>query len=138
MQLKRKLQHSRRAKERMVAANSAGGERGQEVHQAEHGAPGPDPGRHHWSGAWCGEVRSHPRLQFSPTPIGGSVSITQAIAEKSRTIRLPIHITEMLNKLKVRAVEPGAGATPTVTELAEFVELPEDDVKDLMCAPVSR
>ena len=26
--------------------------------------------------------------------------ITRAIAEKSRTIRLPIHITEMLNKLK--------------------------------------
>ncbi len=26
--------------------------------------------------------------------------ITRAIAEKSRAIRLPIHITEMLNKLK--------------------------------------
>ena len=25
------------------------------------------------------------------------------------------------------------GRTPTVNELAEFVELPEDDVKDLMC-----
>ena len=25
------------------------------------------------------------------------------------------------------------GRTPTVAELAEFVELPEDDVKDLMC-----
>ena len=37
---------------------------------------------------------------FPPMPIGGSASITRAIAEKSRTIRLPIHITEMLNKSK--------------------------------------
>ena len=61
--------------------------------------------------------------------------ITRAIAEKSRTIRLPIHITEMLNKLKKgqRELSQELGRTPTVTELAEFVELPEDDVKDLMC-----
>merc|ERR1711943_43062 len=58
-----------------------------------------------------------------------------AIAEKSRTIRLPIHITEMLNKLKKgqRELSQDLGRTPTVSELAEFVELPEDDVKDLMC-----
>jgi RNA polymerase nonessential primary-like sigma factor len=61
--------------------------------------------------------------------------ITRAIAEKSRTIRLPIHITEMLNKLKKgqRELSQELGRTPTVSELAEFVELPEDDVKDLMC-----
>merc|ERR1711943_165896 len=60
--------------------------------------------------------------------------ITRAIAEKSRTIRLPIHITEMLNKLKKgqRELSQELGRTPTVSELAEFVELPEDDVKDLM------
>ena len=61
--------------------------------------------------------------------------ITRAIAEKSRTIRLPIHITEMLNKLKDRRELGELGRTPTVTELAEFVELPENDVKDLMCCP---
>ena len=61
--------------------------------------------------------------------------ITRAIAEKSRTIRLPIHITEMLNKLKKgqRELSQELGRTPTITELAAFVELPEDDVKDLMC-----
>jgi len=61
--------------------------------------------------------------------------ITRAIAEKSRTIRLPIHITEMLNKLKKgqRELSQELGRTPTVTELAEFVELPEEEVKDLMC-----
>ena len=49
--------------------------------------------------------------------------ITRAIAEKSRTIRLPIHITETLNKLKKgqRELSQELGRTPTVTELAEFV-----------------
>merc|ERR1711939_1098694 len=57
--------------------------------------------------------------------------ITRAIAEKSRTIRLPIHITEMLNKLKKgqRELSQDLGRTPTVTELAQFVDLPEDDTE---------
>ena len=61
--------------------------------------------------------------------------ITRAIAEKSRTIRLPIHITETLNKLKKgqRELSQELGRTPTVTELALFVELPEEEVKDLLC-----
>ena len=62
--------------------------------------------------------------------------ITRAISEKSRTIRLPIHITEMLNKLKKgqRELSQEMARTPTVTELAEFVELPEEEVKELMCS----
>ncbi len=61
--------------------------------------------------------------------------ITRAIAEKSRTIRLPIHITETLNKLKKgqRELSQELGRTPTVTELATYVELPEEEVKDLLC-----
>ena len=61
--------------------------------------------------------------------------LTRAIAEKSRTIRLPIHITETLNKLKKgqRELSQELGRTPTVTELAEFVDLPEEEVKDLLC-----
>jgi len=61
--------------------------------------------------------------------------ITRAIAEKSRAIRLPIHITEMLNKLKKgqRELSQEMSRTPTVSELAKYVELPEDDGKDLMC-----
>ncbi len=61
--------------------------------------------------------------------------ITRAIAEKSRTIRLPIHITETLNKLKKgqRELSQELGRTPTVTELAQAVELPEEEVKDLLC-----
>ena len=60
--------------------------------------------------------------------------MTRAIAEKSRTIRLPIHITEILNKLKKgqRILSQEMSRTPTLAELAEFVELPEADVKELM------
>ncbi|MCP9853511.1 sigma-70 family RNA polymerase sigma factor, partial [Synechococcus sp. HJ21-Hayes] len=55
--------------------------------------------------------------------------ITRAIAEKSRTIRLPIHITETLNKLKKgqRELSQDLGRTPTITELAEAVDLPEEE-----------
>jgi len=60
--------------------------------------------------------------------------ITRAIAEKSRSIRLPIHITEMLNKLKKgqRELSQELSRTPTLKELSEYVELPENDVKELM------
>jgi len=60
--------------------------------------------------------------------------ITRAIAEKSRSIRLPIHITEILNKLKKgqRELSQELSRTPTLKELSEYVELPENDVKDLM------
>ena len=60
--------------------------------------------------------------------------ITRAIAEKSRSIRLPIHITETLNKLKKgqRELSQELGRTPTITELAAAVELPEEEVKDLL------
>ena len=60
--------------------------------------------------------------------------ITRAIAEKSRSIRLPIHITEILNKLKKgqRELSQELSRTPSIKELSEYVELPENDVKDLM------
>ena len=60
--------------------------------------------------------------------------ITRAIAEKSRAIRLPIHITEILNKLKKgqRELSQNLSRTPTIEELAEYMEISEDEVKDLI------
>ncbi|MBE9061990.1 RNA polymerase sigma factor, RpoD/SigA family [cf. Phormidesmis sp. LEGE 11477] len=48
-------------------------------------------------------------------------AITRAIAEKSRTIRLPIHITEKLNKIKKaqRQFAQQHGRTPTAVEIAD-------------------
>ena len=61
--------------------------------------------------------------------------ITRAIAEKSRAIRLPIHVTENLNKLKKaqRELSQINGYMPSVFQLAERMELTVDDIKDLMC-----
>jgi RNA polymerase nonessential primary-like sigma factor len=61
--------------------------------------------------------------------------ITRAIAEKSRAIRLPIHVTENLNKLKKaqRELSQLNGYMPNVFQLSEHLGLTVDDIKDLMC-----
>ena len=61
--------------------------------------------------------------------------ITRAIAEKSRAIRLPIHVTENLNKLKKgqRELSQLNGEMPNVFQLADYLGLTVDEIKDLMC-----
>lgn len=61
-------------------------------------------------------------------------AITRAIAEKSRTIRLPIHITEKLNKLKKaqRNLSQQYGRSATVAELAEECNLTTKQVRDYL------
>ena len=61
--------------------------------------------------------------------------ITRAIAEKSRAIRLPIHVTENLNKLKKaqRELSQINGELPNVFQLSDYLGLTVDEIKDLMC-----
>ena len=61
--------------------------------------------------------------------------ITRAIAEKSRAIRLPIHVTENLNKLKKaqRELSQINGRLPNVFELSDHLQLGVEEIKDLMC-----
>ena len=61
--------------------------------------------------------------------------ITRAIAEKSRAIRLPIHVTENLNKLKKaqRELSQINGEMPNVFELSKHLNLTVEEIKDLMC-----
>ena len=61
--------------------------------------------------------------------------ITRAIAEKSRAIRLPIHVTENLNKLKKaqRELSQLNGEMPNVFQLSDHLGLTVDEIKDLMC-----
>jgi RNA polymerase nonessential primary-like sigma factor len=51
--------------------------------------------------------------------------ITRAIAQQGRTIRLPIHVTEKLNKIKhvQRELYQKLGRTPTTIEIAEVLSL---------------
>ncbi len=61
--------------------------------------------------------------------------ITRAIAEKSRAIRLPIHVTENLNKLKKaqRELSQLNGQMPNIFELSDHLNLTVEEIKDLMC-----
>ena len=57
-------------------------------------------------------------------------AITRAIAQNSRTIRLPIHITEKLNKIKKtqRQLSQHLKRTPSISELAAALELTPNQV----------
>ena len=57
-------------------------------------------------------------------------AITRAIAQNSRTIRLPIHVTEKLNKIKKtqRQLSQHLKRTPSISELAAALELTPNQV----------
>ncbi len=61
-------------------------------------------------------------------------AITRAIAEKGRTIRLPIHITEKLNKIKKaqRKLAQQKGRIATIAELAQELDLTAKQVRDYL------
>ncbi|MBW4574029.1 MAG: RNA polymerase sigma factor, RpoD/SigA family [Aphanothece sp. CMT-3BRIN-NPC111] len=61
-------------------------------------------------------------------------AITRAIAEKARAIRLPIHITEKLNKIKKaqRYLAQQLGRAATVSELAQELELTPKQVREYL------
>jgi RNA polymerase nonessential primary-like sigma factor len=61
-------------------------------------------------------------------------AITRAIAEKARAIRLPIHITEKLNKIKKaqRSLAQQYGRAATINELAAELELTPKQVREYL------
>lgn len=61
-------------------------------------------------------------------------AITRAIAEKSRAIRLPLHITEKLNKIRQtqRKLSEEKGRPATLAELSEALELTTEQVRDYL------
>lgn len=61
-------------------------------------------------------------------------AITRAIADQARTIRVPVHMVETINKLirvKNKLVQD-LGREPTVSELSEKMELDEEKVRQIM------
>ncbi|MBC1240913.1 RNA polymerase sigma factor SigC [Nostoc linckia z18] len=60
--------------------------------------------------------------------------ITRAIATSSRTIRLPVHITEKLNKIKKaqRKIAQEKGRTPTLEDLATELEMTPTQVREVL------
>ncbi|WP_375506376.1 RpoD/SigA family RNA polymerase sigma factor [uncultured Nostoc sp.] len=63
-------------------------------------------------------------------------SITRAIAQQSRTIRLPIHINERLNKIKKiqRELFDSLGRKATVIEIAESLKVRPEQVREYIQA----
>jgi RNA polymerase nonessential primary-like sigma factor len=61
-------------------------------------------------------------------------AITRAIAEKSRAIRLPLHITEKLNKIRQtqRKLSEDKGRPATIAELSEALELTSEQVREYL------
>ncbi|MBQ5345393.1 MAG: RNA polymerase sigma factor RpoD [Acidaminococcaceae bacterium] len=61
-------------------------------------------------------------------------AITRAIADQARTIRIPVHMVETINKLirVSRQLLQELGREPTPREIAEMMETTEDRVREIM------
>jgi RNA polymerase primary sigma factor len=61
-------------------------------------------------------------------------AITRAIADQARTIRIPVHMIETMNKLTrtTRALVQDLGREPTADEIAEKMEMPLDKVRKVL------
>ncbi|HSG64845.1 MAG TPA: RNA polymerase sigma factor RpoD, partial [Gammaproteobacteria bacterium] len=61
-------------------------------------------------------------------------AITRSIADQARTIRIPVHMIETINKLNriSRQMLQEMGREPTPDELAERMDMPEDKVRKVL------
>ena len=61
-------------------------------------------------------------------------AITRSIADQARTIRIPVHMIETINKLNriSRQIVQEQGRDPTPEELAEKMDMPEDKIRKVL------
>lgn len=61
-------------------------------------------------------------------------AITRSIADQARTIRIPVHMIETINKLNriSRQVLQETGLEPTPEELAKRMDMPEDKIRKVL------
>lgn len=61
-------------------------------------------------------------------------AITRAIADQARTIRIPVHMVETINRLirTQRQLVQTLGREPSLEEIAEVMELPVERVREVM------
>ncbi|MEM5529064.1 RNA polymerase sigma factor RpoD [Gammaproteobacteria bacterium AS21] len=61
-------------------------------------------------------------------------AITRSIADQARTIRIPVHMIETINKLNriSRQMLQEMGREPTPEELSERMEIPEDKIRKVL------
>lgn len=60
-------------------------------------------------------------------------AITRALADQARTIRVPVHMVETINKLSRanRALVQSLGRDPTINELAQYMDMTVDKVEEV-------
>ncbi|MGB9112884.1 MAG: RNA polymerase sigma factor RpoD [Acidimicrobiales bacterium] len=60
-------------------------------------------------------------------------AITRAVADQARTIRIPVHMVETINKVTrvQRQLSQQLGREPTVDEIAHLVELPAERIREI-------
>ncbi|NDJ36223.1 MAG: sigma-70 family RNA polymerase sigma factor [Chloroflexi bacterium] len=63
-------------------------------------------------------------------------AITRALAQKTRTIRIPLHMTERIRQMyrTAQVLEQELGRRPTPEEIAEEMDLPAENVRSMMDA----
>jgi RNA polymerase primary sigma factor len=63
-------------------------------------------------------------------------AITRALAQKTRTIRIPLHMTERIRQMYrvAQNLEQTRGRRPTAEEIADEMELPAETVRSMMDA----
>ena len=61
-------------------------------------------------------------------------SITRAVADQARTIRIPVHMVETINRVSraSRSLVQELGHEPTLTEISEQLGIPEDKIAEVM------
>jgi RNA polymerase primary sigma factor len=61
-------------------------------------------------------------------------AITRSIADQARTIRIPVHMIETINKLNriSRQILQESGLEPTPEELAKRMDMPEDKIRKVL------
>ncbi|MBO4342933.1 MAG: RNA polymerase sigma factor RpoD [Clostridia bacterium] len=61
-------------------------------------------------------------------------AITRAIADQARTIRIPVHMVETINKVKKTSSQllHKNGRDPTAEEIAQELDMPVEKVRDIM------
>ncbi len=61
-------------------------------------------------------------------------SITRAIADQARTIRIPVHMVETITRLYrvTRRLAQEYGREPTIEEISERMEMPPEKVEDIL------
>ena len=61
-------------------------------------------------------------------------AITRAIADQARTIRIPVHMVETINKVKKAKSQllHTNGHEPTPEEISEFLDMPVDKVREIL------